>query len=163
MDPRKNSNAQTVYLTTMINTASREQLLLITYEIGIRACRTAEAALSSSDTEEANQSLQKAQEVLRELMVTLNMEKGGEMAEGLMKLYDYMHLLLVEANVSKSAEKVAIVRGMLEELKGTWEEAIVQIAGEQKEHVPAEAPVVKSSALGGEGHSVPAGGLNIAG
>lgn len=160
MDPRNTQKAQAVYLTTMVSTASKEQLLLITYEIGIRSCRAAEAALSSSDTEGANHHLQKAQDVLRELMVTLNVERGGEVAEGLMKLYDYMYLLLVEANVGKSPEKVGIVRTMLEELKETWEEAIIKIAGEQQEGAQG-ARVLPAS--GGGRQAVAAGGLNIAG
>ena len=160
MNPGNTQKAQAVYLSTMVNTASREQLLLITYEIGIKACRTAEAALSANDAEEANHNLQKAQNVLRELMVTLNMERGGEVAEGLMKLYDYLYHLLVEANVSKSPEKVAIVRVMLEELKQTWEEAIIKIAEEHQERAPVAVP---ASAVKGGGQPVPAGGLNIAG
>lgn len=163
MNPGNTQKAQAVYLSTMVNTASREQLLLITYEIGIKACRTAEAALSANDAEEANHNLQKAQNVLRELMVTLNMERGGEVAEGLMKLYDYLYHLLVEANVSKSPEKVAIVRAMLEELKETWEEAIIKIAAEEQEHAPAApAPTASISVESGR-RPVPAGGLNIAG
>ena len=52
----------------------KEQLLLITYEIGIRSCRAAEA-LSLLPILRANHHLQKAQDVLRELMVTLNVER----------------------------------------------------------------------------------------
>lgn len=163
MNPGNTQKAQAVYLSTMVNTASREQLLLITYEIGIKACRTAEAALSANDAEEANHNLQKAQNVLRELMVTLNMERGGEVAEGLMKLYDYLYHLLVEANVSKSPEKVAIVRAMLEELKETWEEAIIKIAAEEQEHAPAAPAPTASIPVESGRRPVPAGGLNIAG
>ncbi|MDD3516076.1 MAG: flagellar export chaperone FliS [Synergistaceae bacterium] len=160
MDSRNAQNAQAVYLATRVNTASKEQLLLITYEIGIKACRTAETALASGSAEEANRNIQKAQDVLRELMVTLNMEAGGEVAEGLMKLYDFMYLLLVEANVHKEPGKVSVVRGMLEELKGTWEEAIIKLAAEQQEHPLPGAP---SAGLSRERQAVPAGGLNIAG
>lgn len=46
MDVKNGQNAQAVYLATRVNTASKEQLLLLTYEIGIRACRNAEGALN---------------------------------------------------------------------------------------------------------------------
>ncbi|MBL3538863.1 flagellar export chaperone FliS [Aminivibrio sp.] len=157
MDSRNAQNAQAVYLATRVNTASREQLLLITYEIGVKACRNASSALASGSAEEANRNIQKAQDVLRELMVTLDVEAGGEVAEGLMKLYDFMYLLLVEANVRKEPEKISIVQGMLEELKGTWEEAVIKLAAEQQGH---SAPVPGASS---ERQEVPAGGLNIAG
>jgi flagellar protein FliS len=137
MDSRNAQNAQAVYIANRVNTASREQLLLITYEIGVKACRNAETALVSGSTEEANRNIQKAQDVLRELMVTLNMEPGR-----------------------KEPEKVSVVRGMLEELKGTWEEAVIKLAAEQQEH---HLPGVPSADVSRERQAVPAGGLNIAG
>ena len=60
-------------------------------------------------------------------MVTLNREKGGEMADKLAQLYEYMYQLLVEANMKKEVENIITVRGMLEELKATWEGALVQL------------------------------------
>ena len=77
MDVKNGQNAQAVYLATRVNTASKEQLLLLTYEIGIRACRNAEGALSSGTPEDVNKYVKKGQDVLRELMVTLDMGAGG--------------------------------------------------------------------------------------
>ena len=134
-----NTNAQFTYQATRINTATKEQLLLITYDIGIKACHTAEAAITGKDGgpnyDLANREIIRAQEVIRELMVTLNREKGGEMADKLAQLYEYMYQLLVEANMKKEVENIITVRGMLEELKATWEGALVQLLQEyQKAH-----------------------------
>lgn len=140
MAATNSSNAQFTYQATRINTATKEQLLLITYDIGIKACHTAENALlgkngGSPDYDLANREVIRAQEVIRELMVTLNKEKGGEMADKLMQLYEYMYQLLVEANMKKEVENIKTVCGMLEELKATWEGALVQLLQEyQKAH-----------------------------
>ena len=80
-----NNNAQFTYQATRISTATKEQLLLITYDIGIKACRTAENALSSKngkapDYDLANKEIIRAQEVIRELMVTLNKDKELEIS-----------------------------------------------------------------------------------
>lgn len=160
MEAKDGRNAQAVYHATMVNTASREQLLLITYDIGIKACRSAEHAMAVDDAETANTSLQKAEDVIRELMITLNKDAGGEVAEGLMKLYDFMYLLLVEANVKKTADNVTIVREMLEELKETWEEAIIKLAEEHPNRTIH--PAVSSGQIENK-NAIPAGGLNIAG
>ena len=40
------NNAHFAYQATQISTATKEQLLLIIYDIGIKACRMAEAALT---------------------------------------------------------------------------------------------------------------------
>ncbi len=163
MDSKNVQNAQTIYLANKVNTASREQLLLITYDVGIKSCKGAENALEAGIFDEANKNIQKAQDVLRELMVTLRVEEGGEIAKNLMRLYDFMYLLLVEANVGKDREKISVVRGMLEELRTTWEEAIIKLAEEAGVEKPV--PHLQGGAVRkkDEQRPVPAGGLNIAG
>lgn len=138
-----NNNAQFTYQATRIQTATKEQLLLITYDIGIKACKTAENAMlgkngGTPDYDLANREIIRTQEVIRELMVTLNRDKGGEMADKLMQLYEYMHSLLVDANMKKEPENLRIVRGMLEELKQTWEGALMQLLQEYQAAHPED-------------------------
>ena len=133
-----NNNAQFTYQATRISTATKEQLLLITYDIGIKACRTAENAMNVKNFDTANREIIRAQEVIRELMVTLNREKGGEMADKLMQLYEYMYQLLVDANMKKETENVVTVRGMLEELKQTWEQALMKLLQEYQAAHPED-------------------------
>lgn len=134
-------DVQSNYQATQISTATKEQLLLITYDIGIRSCQTAEGALEEKDYELAHKELVRAQNVIRELMVTLNIERGGDIADNLMRLYDFMHRYLVQANIDKDAGKVAIVTGMLKELRQTWEEALLKLLEEYRTEnpVPADA------------------------
>jgi len=140
MADNKAVSAQYTYQATQISTATKEQLLLITYDIAIRSCRLAEAALESSsqthDYDVAHREIVRAQDVIRELMVTLNTEKGGEMAQNLMRLYDYMYQQLVEGNIKKDAKNVHAVLAMLEELKSTWEEALMKLLKEYQEAHP---------------------------
>lgn len=181
----KAQNAQNTYQTTQISTATKEQLLLITYDIGIRSCRIAETALegTSPNFDLANKEIIRAQEVIRELMVTLNTEKGGEAAQGLLKLYDYMYQLLVDANIKKEPHNVATVRGMLEELKATWEEALLKLLKEYQAAHPDDedfqdiskmqvsslteslkaAPTAAAAKPLPQAEKPKAGGLNIAG
>ena len=162
MDVKNGQNAQAVYLATRVNTASKEQLLLLTYEIGIRACRNAEGALTGGSPEDLNTHVKKAQDVLRELMVTLNRETGGDVAKNLMQLYDFMYFLLVEANIGRDGEKLAVVRSMLEELKTVWEEAAAKLATENAALAEPASPSIQSKA-GQQVRPLSGGGLNIAG
>lgn len=172
------NNAQFAYQATQISTATKEQLLLITYDIGIRSCRIAETALEGEehqhDLDLANREIIRAQDVIRELMVTLNTQKGGEMAQGLMRLYDYMYQLLVEANVKKLPDNIRTVRTLLEELKATWEEALMKLLKEYQETHPEDEDFRKAlSELRQEPAQTPtpppstkpqkSGGLNLAG
>ena len=134
------NNAQYTYQATRITTATKEQLLLITYDIGIKACRTAENAMTAKtpDYDLANKEVIRTQEVIRELMVTLNKDRGGEMADKLMQLYEYMYQLLVDANMKKEPDNIRTVRGMLEELKQTWESALMQLLQKYQEEHPED-------------------------
>ena len=138
--------AQDTYRVNQIQMASKEQLLIITYDIGIRSCAAAEKAIESQDAERVNVNLQRAQSVVRELMVTLNLEQGGEVAASLLRLYDFMYCQLVEANVKQDAAVVRSVRSMLEELKTTWMEAIAKLKAEA---LKGKAPQTVAPRAGG--------------
>lgn len=153
MDERLAQHAQDTYRINQIQMASREQLLIITYDIGIRSCVAAEKAIEEGDLERINFNLQRAQAVIRELMVTLDLERGGDVSASLMKLYDYMYYQLIDANVKKEAAGVSSVRGMLEELKATWVEVITKLKDESK-----NKPKDKSMAA----TAPPSGGTNFA-
>jgi flagellar protein FliS len=149
MDERFAQQAQDTYKVNQIQMASKEQLLIITYDIGIRACAAAEKAIDVNDVEQINNNLKRAQAVVRELMITLNLEQGGDVAASLLRLYDYMYYQLVDANVKKDVAPIKMVRQMLEELKATWVEAISKLKMESAgKKVAAVAP--------------PAGGTNFA-
>jgi len=76
---------QITYRINQIRTASKEQLLLITYDIGIGAAKMAKQAIADGNNELANRELQRAQAVLRELMNALDVN-AGDWARALMSL-----------------------------------------------------------------------------
>ena len=69
-----------------------------------------------------NNNIIKAQDIVTELMLALNMDEGGEIAGNLFNLYAYMKKRLLEANIAKDSKIVEEVAGMLEQLKGAWSE-----------------------------------------
>ena len=129
----RGSTARETYTENVIRGASREQLLLITYDIGIHSCLAAESALSKQLYDETNEHLKRAQCVVRELMITLRVSKDNPVTTNLMRLYDFMYTTLIKANTTKDSAKIAEVREMLEDLKATWEQSIVKIADEYDE------------------------------
>ncbi len=143
------ASAQEIYLQNQIMTASKEKLLLLTYDIGIRSCAVAEEAISKKDRESANAHLQRAQRVIRELMVALNVEVDEKLAKGLLSLYSFMYEQLVEANVYLDSNKVKIVRGMLEELRLSWEKAIETLRKDKGEVREVASPKMRQISTGG--------------
>jgi flagellar protein FliS len=118
-----NTNALNAYQQNSVNTASKEKLLLMLYEGLVKFIRQGIAGIDEKDIGKSNTNFVKAQNIIHEFMVTLNVEIGGEMAKSLMALYDYMYRRLVEANIRKDKGIAEEVLGFAEELKGAFEEA----------------------------------------
>ncbi|MGB4006903.1 MAG: flagellar export chaperone FliS, partial [Halanaerobiales bacterium] len=75
----------------------------------------------------ANNKLKKTGDIISELMVSLDMEQGGEIARNLYNLYDYMNRRLIQANIRKDPGLVDEVITLLTSLKESWEEVIGRV------------------------------------
>lgn len=115
------------YRRVQTETATPSQLILLLYDGLLKRLHRALQGLEVRDYEEANGSLQRAQEILLELAASLDMD-SGEIADGLMALYHYQHGLLLQANVAKDPEPVRQVAVLSGELRGAWANALEQIA-----------------------------------
>ena len=76
--------------------------------------------MNSGDIEKVHNSLVKTKNIVTELMATLNLDQGGEIAKNLQSLYSYMFSQLIEANMEKKTEPVIVVIDLLKELRSAW-------------------------------------------
>lgn len=123
MNPMLAQNPFAQYQQAQIETAPREQLLLMLYDGAIRFSNIAKKAIEDKDFSLANTHCIKVQNILTELMVTLDMEVGGEFAQNLFDLYDYMNRRTMEANMQKAAEPLDEILTHLKELRMAWAQA----------------------------------------
>jgi flagellar protein FliS len=70
--------------------------------------------------EKIGKSVMKAQEIITELMVSLDFEQGGEIAKNLFSLYTWFNQELLEANIRLDAGRITVVKDMLGDLRGAW-------------------------------------------
>lgn len=117
------TNPYNKYREIQVATATPGQLLLMLYDGAIRFTREAGAALTAGQIEESNRLLQRAQDVLAELMSTLNPD-AGQIAQNLYSLYEYMQRRLIEANIKKDPQAAEEVLGLLSGLREAWAEAV---------------------------------------
>ena len=111
------------YVANQTLTASPAELILMLFDEGIRSLKKAEAAFDTGAPERfemISAQLLHTQDVIRELMLSLNMEKGGDVAANLKRIYDFMLRHLVQANVEKDKTAVADVRELLATLREAW-------------------------------------------
>ncbi|OGI17790.1 MAG: flagellar export chaperone FliS [Candidatus Melainabacteria bacterium RIFOXYA2_FULL_32_9] len=119
------------YQQTEVQTASPEKLLIMLYDGAIQFLNKAKVGIANKNIEEIHNNIIGAQKIISEFMNTLDIKVGGEVAQNLYNLYEYLHYRLVQANIKKDADMVDEVLTHLKDLKKTWEEAI-RIAAREK-------------------------------
>ena len=140
---QQRANAQ--YQRVQVETASPSQLVLMLYRGCVRFIGLARTAFEKKDFEASRINLLKAQDILTELMGSLNLEQGGEIAANLMRLYDYMHYRLVEANIKRDDAAAAEVEGLVRSMIPAWEEVLRQHQAAQPQSPSAGAAAAYSS------------------
>ena len=121
------------YQQTQVQTASPEKLLIMLYDGAIQFLNKAKVSIQNKNIEDSHNNIIGAQKIVTEFMNTLDMKAGGQVAENLYSLYEYLHYRLVQANIKKDEKMVEEVIGHLRDLKATWEEAI-KIASRERMH-----------------------------
>ncbi|HHW70658.1 MAG TPA: flagellar export chaperone FliS [Clostridiales bacterium] len=110
------------YEKQSVMTASPGELTLMLYNGCIKFIKMGIKYIEEGNIGEANNAIQKAQDIINELAVTLDMEY--EIAEQMYLLYEYMERRLIEANISKDMGILHEVEELIVELRDTWAEVI---------------------------------------
>jgi flagellar protein FliS len=109
-------------ITTL--TAPPGQIVLMLYEGALRSLERALPGFTYTDPAEANMTihnnLQHAQEIIRELNRSLNMDQGGEFASTMHRLYQYFIQRIRESNLRKEPTGVKEVIRHLTILRDAW-------------------------------------------
>jgi len=93
------------------------RLLLETLSVRITEAKT---CIQEDDIGEKIVRLTKALNILDGLRMSLNIEKGGEIASNLDDLYDYMQRQLIQSNAHNDIAILDEVKGLVEEIKSAW-------------------------------------------
>jgi flagellar protein FliS len=115
-------NGISAYQQTDVLTANPKKLVIMCYEGAISNLKIAKERHLSGEYEAKAKALQKAQDIMVELTVGLDFEKGGQIAKNLDALYRYILRRITEGDLKRDVTSIDEVAGMLEELKGAWEE-----------------------------------------
>ena len=124
------------YQQTQVTTASPERILIMLYDGAIRFVGQARDAIEADDGLHKRESISKALAIVAYLAETLDHEAGWDASEELDGLYGFMTTELTKANLRDDLQALEVVEGLLQELRGTWAEAI-EIVREQKSHATA--------------------------
>ncbi|MDX9768702.1 MAG: flagellar export chaperone FliS [Ectothiorhodospiraceae bacterium] len=106
-----------------VASADPHQLILMLFDGALMSVSTANHQIDMGDTAGKGQSISRAIDIIGNgLKVSLDLEAGGELAQRLYALYDYMCARLLHANSQNDKAALDEVAHLLGELKGAWED-----------------------------------------
>ena len=119
-------NPAKTYKTISLQTANQLELVVRMYEGAIRFLELAKLGFEQTDPVERIQTIHnnvmRSMEIINELNLTLDMERGGETATQLRDLYNYFENRLFESNMRKDMTGIQEVIDRLGSLLEAWEE-----------------------------------------
>lgn len=111
-----------VGLETGVVDASPLKLIVMLYDGAITACIKAQQAMAQHDIAKKGEYLSQAVTIIDSgLRTCLDKRAGGDIAQNLDQLYQYMTRTLMEGSVRQDVKKVQEIQQLLMELKGAWE------------------------------------------
>lgn len=102
--------------------ASPLQLVVMLYDGALNSCEAAKRAVAQADLEGQHKNLSRAQKIISELVASLDMAQGGEIARNLFGLYSFCLNELADANINDNAEAIERTMRVLTELRQAWEQ-----------------------------------------
>jgi len=110
------------YRKINVETADPRRLVIMCYDAAIFNLKIVKVKYEKKDYEGKAVALQKAAGLINELLCSLDLERGGQIARNLKTLYSYMSRRLIEADIRKDVSAIDELIHMLEELGGAWRE-----------------------------------------
>ena len=133
--------AYSAYRSAEVETLNQRDLIVKLYEGAERFLNQARVAMQARQIEEAHHRCTKAKAIFIELLSTLNLEQGGEIATRLRALYTFFLDQITLANTSKNPATITAILPAIATLREGWQQ------------VPEEDAHI-SSLEGNQGHAL---------
>jgi flagellar protein FliS len=113
------------YRQNSVTTAGPEELVVLMYKGLEKNIKQGMLHIKQNNFEKANRVLLRGQDIVSELMMSLDMGVG--ISHQLYTLYDFVLSNLRDANVEKDCKKLQDVLGIITGLREAWEGALVSV------------------------------------
>tara|TARA_B100000795_G_C22633656_1_gene373610 strand:+ start:83 stop:490 length:408 start_codon:yes stop_codon:yes gene_type:complete len=101
--------------------ASPHQLMLMLFDGALEAMSTTIAAIQNKNFELRSKQNTRSITIINGMRECLDMEAGGELADNLFSLYQYMAQELFRASFKNDTETIRNIQTMLKDIRGSWE------------------------------------------
>lgn len=132
-----NRNALNAYAQISVNgtvaAASPHKLITMLFEGALLSIAAARGHMQRKEIAAKGMAISKAIAIIDEgLRISLDLKAGGDLAEKLDALYEYMSHRLLVANLKNEMETLDEVAGLLNELKDAWIQIDPKLASAQQ-------------------------------
>src|SRR4051812_28688039 len=104
------------YRATKVQTSGSVDLVVMLYQGAVKFIRLGIDGIERNDAKATHDNLVRAQDIIVELLTSLNREEGGQIATQLSGVYDYCFRRLVTANVKKDTDPAREVLRIMRDL-----------------------------------------------
>jgi flagellar secretion chaperone FliS len=127
------------YKKTSVETASKEQILLMLYQAAIKNCKKGIEAIEQNNLSKKGEYIGKMQDIVVELSNSLDFEVGGDVAKELSSLYDYVLYASTQANIKIEKSHLEGCLRVLNTLYDGWTEAIKSLKNQPAQPTPSKS------------------------
>ncbi len=116
------NNALKTYQKTSIETADPLRLVIMCYDAAINDLQEAKEFHDDQHMDLTYDKIRHAQDIITELLVGLDYERGGDIAQNLSRLYNFILRQLIGVNSRQESTMYDNLIHILAELREAWEQ-----------------------------------------
>ena len=135
------------YLETEVMTAAPQKLQLMLIEAAIRQTNAVREHWKTDNQERASEALIRAQQIITEMLCSLNPEKDKDLTSKVAAVYMFVFRSLQAAQATRSDEKLVEAISVLEVERETWQKVCLELGATQAAPAPhmSGSPITSSS------------------
>jgi flagellar secretion chaperone FliS len=104
-----------------VDYANQVELVQMLFSALLESMSEAEGHMQRGSVELKCKSIARADKIVQGLRITLDHERGGELARNLDALYEYVSRRLLHANLRNDVESLREARGLMADISSAWE------------------------------------------
>ena len=109
-----------VYQKAAVSTLDQKKMIVLLYDGAVKFLSIAVNKMNAGETYDAHTNLIRGKSIVAELLASLDMDRGGEIAVNLQRLYAYMFNTLIDANLERDVARIQEVVELLKQLREAW-------------------------------------------
>ena len=121
------------YRHNEIATSSQGKLIIMMYEGALKFVNLAIEGVDNKDLSKKGSYINKAHDIINELSLALNLKKGGEVAQKLESLYQFILHQLTLANIKSDRKALESILNVLIPLLEAWTELFTKASPDTRD------------------------------